>query len=278
MSVANVDRSLALLEALAQHPEGASLGALAGALGLGKSALHRLLQTLAARGYVHQDAISQEYALSLKLALLGFRYLDQHRLPDVAQARLDRLASVTGEYCRIALVDGDALTWVAWAQGATVGLRYEPPMGREVVLHATATGKAWLATLSDDAALALVYRHGGLRVPAGFGPRVVKSVSTLRQELAATRRRGYAIAVDEGEPGTTALATPFHAFAAEGAPVAGTVSIAGPTGRLGAQRLRKLAPLLLEASREITEVWPVRTRQHAAGPGRAVAVARSAAP
>ncbi len=261
MSVANVDRSLAVLEALTQHPRGASLGTLAAALGIGKSAVHRLLQTLAERGYVRQDTVSQDYALSLKLALLGFRYLDQHRLPDVAQTVLDRLAAASGEYCRIALVDGDGLGWVAWAQGATTGLRYEPPMGREVVLHATATGKAWLATMRDEDALALVYRHGGLRVPPGFGPRACKTVAALRQDLAAARRRGYALAIDEGEPGTTALAATFNAFAAPGAAVVGTVSIAGPSARLEPARVKRLAPRLLQATRELTELWPVLSRQ-----------------
>ncbi|MEP7205349.1 MAG: IclR family transcriptional regulator [Casimicrobiaceae bacterium] len=269
MSVANVDRSLAVLEVLAQHARGLSLGALATTLGIGKSALHRLLQTLAERGYVQQDALSQDYALSLKLALLGFRYLDAHHLPDVAQTALDRLAADSGEYVRIALVDGDTLAWVACAQGATAGLRYEPSMGREVVLHATATGKAWLATLSDDEALARVRARGGFRVPAGFGPRVIRSAPVLRQELAATRRRGHALAIDEGEPGTTALAATFRGVDAPHAPVIGTVSIAGPTARLDGPRVKALVPRLAAATRELTGLWPVWTRQHAprhAGP------------
>ena len=29
-------------------------------------------------------------------------------------------------------------------------MRYDPPMGVDVVLHATATGKAWLATLPEE--------------------------------------------------------------------------------------------------------------------------------
>ncbi|NDP43326.1 MAG: helix-turn-helix domain-containing protein, partial [Aromatoleum sp.] len=170
MSVSNVDRSLDVLEALAQRAEGASLRVLAEALDLPKSAVHRLLHTLAERGYVVQNAETQFYGLSLKLALLGFRFLDTRHLPDAAQSVLDRLAADSAEYCRIAVVADCGLTWVACAQGATAGLRYEPPMGREVVLHATATGKAWLATLPEEEALALVYRRG-FAVPPGFGGR-----------------------------------------------------------------------------------------------------------
>ena len=120
-----------------------SLGSLAEQLDLPKSATDRLLQTLMTRGYVAQDAASQDYSLSLKVALLGFRYLDARRLPDVAQDALDRLAHDCGEYCRISVVQGEELVWIARAQGAKLGLRYDPPMGGDVVLHATATGKAW---------------------------------------------------------------------------------------------------------------------------------------
>lgn len=257
-----VDRCLSLIEALAEAPSNMALGALADQLDLPKSATHRLLQSLADRGYVQQDPASQEYGLSLKVALLGFRYLDAHRLPDVAQDALDRLARDAGEYCRMAVVEGDALVWVARAQGATQGLRYDPPMGRDVVLHATATGKAWLASLPEQDALRIACARG-FATPPGFGARAVKDVDELRRHLDATRTRGYAYAVDEGEPGTVALAATFRAFDAPVAPVAGTVSIAGPLVRLTDVRVAELAPRLLATTREIAALWPLRLRQTA---------------
>src|ERR1700752_3732437 len=127
-----VDRCLSLIEALAEAPANVSLGPLAEQLDLPKSATHRLLQSLAERGYVLQDPASQDYGLSLKVALLGFRYLDAHRLSDAAQDALVRLAHASGEYCRMALVEGEGLIWIARAQGATQGLRYDPAMSRDV--------------------------------------------------------------------------------------------------------------------------------------------------
>lgn len=261
---ANVDRCLDLVEALAIRPQGASLGTLAKVMTLPKSAAHRLLQTLAARGYVVQDTLSQEYRLSYKLATLAFRHLDSGGLPDVVQGALDKLAAECAEYCRIAVVEGEGLAWIARAQGATLGLRYEPAMDRDVVLHATATGKAWLATLPEEQALAIVYKRG-FAVPPGFGPRVVKNIDDLREQLRATRKRGYALAIDEGEPGTVAIATTFGSFSEDGAPVAGTVSIAGPRARLDDAKLAAHAPLLATAAEEIAELWPLRRRQRVAG-------------
>ena len=260
MQIPNVERSLQILETLASVPAGLPLSELARRLDVPKSAAHRLLQALASRGYVHQDAASQNYAMSLKLAVLGFTFLHARHLPDVAQGALDRLARDSGEYCRIAVLEGENLVWIARAQGATQGLRYDPPMGLEVVLHATATGKAWLATLPEDEALRIVCARG-FATPAGFGKRAVKGVDELRAHLRDTRRRGYGLAVEEGEPGTVAIAIVFRAYPGTDAPVAGTVSIAGPLTRLPDARVRELVPLLRAAANEITELWPLQMRQ-----------------
>ena len=258
--IANVDRAFTAIELLAGEPSGLALGALAERLDVPKSAAHRLMQALLDRGYVTQDPASQDYVLSLQLPLLGFRYLDARHLQDVAQKALDHLAQSTGEYCRIALVESEGLVWVARAQGATQGLRYDPPMGRDVVLHATATGKAWLASLPEQEALRIVCARG-FTTPPGFGAHAVTTVDELRRHLAETRRRGYATAIEEGEPGTVALAAVFGASEAPDAPVAGTISIAGPQARMPATRVAALAPQLLATTREVATLWPLRVRQ-----------------
>lgn len=258
--VATIDRCLGLIETLAQESGGLSLGELADRLGLPKSATHRMLATLLERGYVRQDAETQAYALSLRLALLAFRYLDARQLPDVAQTALERLARDTGEYCRLAVVEGEGLVWIARAQGATQGLRYDPDMGQEVVLHATATGKAWLATLPEAEALRIVSVRG-FRRPAHAGKRVISNVIELRQQLAETRRRGYGLAVEEAEAGIVALAVAFRAWGSSEAPVAGTLSVAGPVVRIRKERYEELSEALARAARDVSAVWPLHRRQ-----------------
>ena len=258
--VAAIDRCLSLVETLAPEPEGLSLGDLAQRVDLPKSAAHRMLATLIQRGYVRQDPVTQAYMLSLRLALLAFRYLDARQLPDAAQTVLDRLAQETREYCRLALVDGEELVWIARAQGASQGLRYDPDMGQEVVLHATATGKAWLATLPEEESLRIVCARG-FRAPPHAGKRLIHGVVELRQHLVETRRRGYAIAIEEGEVGIVALAAAFRAWDADDAPVAGTLSVAGPIPRLGRERHESIAAALARAAHDVSALWSLRQRQ-----------------
>src|SRR5436305_299464 len=83
----------------------------------------------------------------LRFALLGHRVLQASRLPDLVQPVLDALAAETRELVRATIATEDRLVWLACAQGAPPGLVYQPAMDGPVLLHATANGKAYLATL-----------------------------------------------------------------------------------------------------------------------------------
>ena len=137
-------RCLDILELLVKHPRGLGLTEICEDRHIPKSVAHRLLALLTERGFVRQDGENARYGLTLKLTLLGARYYVGTGLSDVGQPILDRLAGETGELARLALVEGHGLVWVAKAQGARYGLKYDPDTGMHVVLHATATGKVWL--------------------------------------------------------------------------------------------------------------------------------------
>jgi DNA-binding IclR family transcriptional regulator len=209
---------------------------------------------------VVQDADTQRYTLSLRLSTLAFHDLDVRVVTDVAQEVLDRLARQTQEYCRISVVEGETLAWVSRAQGATTGLRYDAEMGQPVALHATATGKAWLATLPEDEALRIVCARKFFS-QMHLGPRALTTVEALKRELAATRARGYALAVEEAESGIVALASTFRTDLRADAPVAGTLSVAGPISRIAPARYARIHEALAASVAALESVWRLRTRQ-----------------
>ena len=262
MTYSPAQRCLDILELLAEAPDGLPLSRVGAMLALPKSATHRFLALLEARGFVEQDAPGGHYRLTFKLPRLAFRFLATSGTTDVAQPVLDALARSSGELARLAVVDGDTLTWVAKAQGAPPGLRYDDHAGREVVLHATATGKAWLATLPEERALAIVER-AGLVGRGHYGPNAVTSIAALRRELRATRRRGYAEAVEEGEPGVAAVAA---AVLARSGHAVATLSVAGPRARMSAPRRAEHGRLAILAARELGDLWPARSQSSIAAP------------
>jgi IclR family transcriptional regulator, acetate operon repressor len=245
-----VDRVLRILELLAHNARGLSLQEIAGPLDVPKSAAHRLLGELARHRYVLQDPATGRYRLTTRLTSLGFRYLADSGIADIAQPVLDRLAAETGELVRLGIIDGDRQTWVAKAQGARSGLRYDPDMGREAQLSCTASGHAWLACLPDEEAIALVLRQGFGR-PDEYGPNAPRTIDALRRQLRLARERGYSWVVDSSAPGTAAMAAAVRHPGNRR--VIGVVSVAGPSVRLTETRMHALAPLLLSAAAELSE-------------------------
>lgn len=257
MKQSATERTLDILEFLVGHPAGLQLGDISERLGIPKSIGHRLLGLLVERGFVRQDLDTRQYGLTLKLSLLGARFLAETGLGDVSQPIIDRLAAETEELVRLAVVEGEGLVWVAKAQGARHGLRYDPDAGTHVVLHATATGKAWLATLPEAEALRIVTATR-FATPAHFGPNALRDVPSLINELRRTRAAGHGLALEEGEPGTAALAVVVRASAAPDAPVVGTLSAAGPVGRFTAERRALIVDRLGKAAADLSALWPMR--------------------
>jgi IclR family acetate operon transcriptional repressor len=244
-----LERSFKVLEHLAAHPEGRALSALSAELQMPLSASHRLLTELIRCGYVRQDQSHGNYMLTIKLVSLGLSFLSNSGIVDVAQPLLDRLAAESGELVRLAVVDGDELTFVAKAQGATRGLRYDPDMGLSVNLSCSSAGHAWLSTMSDEEALRLVASQG-FGKPADYGPKAPTTVKALLAYLRAARKRGFAMINEVFAPAMTAMAAPVRV--GNGA-VIGVVTIAGPLVRLTEERMLELGPTLLLSAQDVAQ-------------------------
>ena len=241
-----LERGLQILELLAAHPEGRALSSLAADAGLPLSATHRMLAELARCGYVRQARNQGDYVLTIKLVSLGLSFLSASGLVDVAQPSLDRLAEESRELVRLAIVDGNELVFVAKAQGATRGLRYDPDMGLSVPLSCSAAGHAWLSTMSDEEALAMVAKQG-FASPEKHGPKAPTTVKALLGHVRAARKRGYSVISEVFAP---AMSAPVIARGV----ALGVVTIAGPLVRLTEERMADLGEPLMATAAEIASL------------------------
>ena len=242
-----LERSFKVLEHLAPHAEGKALSSLSAELDMPLSATHRLLAELVRCGYVRQDHSQGNYMLTIKLVSMGLGYLNATGVVDIAQPLLDQLAARSGELVRLAVVDGDELIFVAKAQGAMRGLRYDPDMGLSVNLSCSSAGHAWLSTMSDEDALALVSRQG-IGKPEDYGPNAPTTVKELLAYLDKARQQGFSTIVEVFAPSMTAMAAPIRRGNGS---VLGVVTIAGPMVRLTPERMQALGPALLNTTHEL---------------------------
>lgn len=249
MAGSQIERAFGLLETLTSAPEGMALQSLADQLQIPKSAAHRMLSDLIRLGYVRQEAKTSHYRLSTKLVAMGFRYLSHTGL-DVVQPILDRLAADSGELVRVGVIEEQRLTWIVKAQGAKAGLRYDPDMGREAPLASTASGQAWLSSLTDEQAQARVLQQGWAQAVAEAGPNAPQNMAALLERLALARQRGYAAVVESASVGTAAMAVPIPS--PRTGETIGVLSITGPSARFTLERMQSLAPALWAARDELS--------------------------
>ena len=241
------ERTLGILELLAKHSEGLELVAIANALNIPRSAVHRLLSDLVISGYVRQIREHGDYLLTTKLISIGLSFLSNSGVVDIAQPLLNRLAKTSGELVRLSIVDGDWLTWVARAQGARQGLRYDPDMGTNARFSCSSTGWAWLSTLSDKEAIAKVKKQGIGKV-RDYGPNAPQSIAQLLPMIQATRKRGFSMTEETYAHGLNAISAPVR-LAEQ--PAIGILTIAGPHFRLTAKRMKDLGPELMACGSQL---------------------------
>jgi IclR family transcriptional regulator, acetate operon repressor len=257
VSISAVERGLAILELLLEHPDGLQISAIARHLSLPLSAAHRVLQALINSRYVKQDASGERYLLTLKIGSIGLRQMAGMNIAEVAQPVLDDLARKTGELIRLAVVEDKEMMWVASAQGATGAIRCDPVMGKHVTLHTTCMGKAWLASMPEKEAVDMVVAHGFDNKNDSLGPNAIHTVDELRREIRKVRKTGFALNEQESELGLSAIAMLIRDRSRSNRAL-GAISIAGPTFRVDRKRLISFADPLHQAITELEQAWPIR--------------------
>lgn len=240
-SVQSVDRALSILEALARSGE-AGVTELAGDLGVHKSTAFRLVATLEAHGLVEQTEDRGKYRLGV--GLLRLAGATTARLDVVQEARplVRKLAADTGETVNIAVLADRAALYLDQAAGASA-LQMHNWVGQHIPLHATSNGKVLLSGLAPDRLKQLLSS-----LPAYTDMTITKK-GLLRAELEKVRDQGYALAVDELEVGLTAVAAPVRNHHGD---VIASMSVSGPTFRLGEARIPEVVRQLTSAADEVS--------------------------
>ena len=246
-AVQSVERSLELLELMADAGGEVTLSQLASSSGLPAPTIHRLLRTLVAGGYVRQEP-SRRYALGPRLIRLGDSA--SRMLGSWARPRLEELMNALGETANLALLDGDEAVYVAQVPSRH-SMRMFTEVGRRVALHCTGVGKALLAQMTNDEAGA-VLRRTGMRT---LTPRTVIDPGALLRELTEIRERGYAVDDGEQEVGVRCVAVTVP-----GPPTPTAISVSGPAARMTDDLVSDAAPLLQQAAQRLAAElsFPVR--------------------
>jgi len=214
-----VDKALRALEVLSDAgPAGLPLSALAEALGLHKSSVHRTLAALAHRGYVDRSA-DGAYRLGAAALALGATWAPAEHLPALVHPALVALCEASEELVHLGVLVGAEVLYLDKVEPERP-VRVWSAVGRRRPAARTALGRALLA----------------------LGPEPAPAPDAAPADdaaIARAREAGYAVEREENEPGIACVGI---ALVRAGAPV-GALSVTVPAERMSTERPAELARL-----------------------------------
>jgi DNA-binding IclR family transcriptional regulator len=225
-------RSIAVLQALAEEPDGVSVRQLAVITGTSRSTVHRMLQGFAEERYAEQID-GGRYRPGPRLFELAVLVLSRSSFVQVSDALMRELVDQTNETVYISVLSGDHRSGVhVHRVDSTEPLRYLLPRGSRFPLHAGAAGKVMLAFLGPPWELDDL---------PGITPRTVTDEAVLKQQLAEIRERGFAVTLEERVRGAAGVAAPLRVRGE----VVGSLTLSVPVARISAEGLEPLGPLVV---------------------------------
>lgn len=186
--------------------------------GLDKSTAQRMTHTLAELGYLEKCPDTRRYSLGRQLLDFSFQYVRTHPLVEVATPQLIELRRACEERVDLSLFDRDTLVYVVRLQSKREKF-YTTLVGRRMPVFCSAGGRTMLACLPEDEAREIIESHPR----KALTPHTITDVPTIMEKIAAARRDGYSVAIEESIGGEIAIAAAVRDL--DGSPL-GAVHIA----------------------------------------------------
>lgn len=246
-TIASVDKALRVIEHMATlGAQGTALSDLARDLELNKSSLHHTLTTLRARHWVEQDD-SGRYHLGSASSSIARWWSASDRITSTLHPVLERICAECHELVHLGKLSEKSMVYLDKVEPDRP-VRVWSQVGRRVPAAITSMGRALLGA-TDPSTLDLDTWLSSVPTPAD------NLRERLLQEIDRVRTHGYAIEIEENEPGIACVGVPLMIL---DQPIA-AVSITMPIERCSQERLRELAALITTSVRDaqLNDITPI---------------------
>jgi len=210
----SLERGLAILSSFSARPL-LGVSELAREVGYTRSTTHRYVATLAALGYLEQDADSRKYRLGPRVLDLGFSAINSMELREISVPHLQQLSDETGYTVNMGILDGTDIVYIERCRSSQQGQRaidLNLHVGSRLPAYCTSMGKVLLADMDPARREALLDRIE----LAPLGPNTLTDRAALRAELERVRGEGIAVNNEELAFGLRSIAAPVRGQSGNG--------------------------------------------------------------
>lgn len=242
--VQTLERALDILEALARSEEPLGVTEIGSRIGLHKSTVHRIIQTLCYRGYVEKEKDRERYRLGIKVVELSIKFFHDSEIRKVAASFLSQLAKSFDEVVHLVLPDDGQVVYIDKRESSQV-ISMHSKVGRRASMHCTAVGKSILSTLPEEEIRHILETKGMSR----HTPKTITDPDVLIKQLKEIKKNGYAMEAEENEVGILCLGTPIFDYSGR---AIGAISVSGPVNRMREKGIEKIGEEIKRAGIEIS--------------------------
>ncbi|MGE5583025.1 MAG: IclR family transcriptional regulator [Bacillota bacterium] len=241
MRVKTVERSLAILEVMAQQNTALPLTEVSKLAHLNISTTYRLLSALRNSGFVEREIITGFYRLGLKAFLIGNAVLQQMDIRKTALPYLNALMQATGESVYLAMLSGSNVIYTDAVKSPAL---IQPAIQTGIPIPAcqTCAGKILLAGLP-------------LQEQQVYAERYVKMALITDEQLFLDELDGLykqGMAIDLNRVQIYEISAPVYCFSKK---CAGAISIFGAAGGEGGVNQADTIPeQLLNTAKEVSQM------------------------
>lgn len=237
------ERIFNTIECLAQN--GAmGLQELSSELGLNKSTVHRILNSLICMDYVRQDTESSKYSLSFKICGLSNQILAKNSMIDIARPYIKELSAASGETVHLVQIDGINATYIDKVEASQNSVRMISMVGKSIPLYCSGVGKAMLADMPDEK-IESIWKRSSIHQLTDY--TITKYVDFMKL-INETRQTGYAIDNEENELGVRCIAVALKGYNGKSSYA---ISISAPKDRMSNERILELKEMILKTKQQI---------------------------
>ena len=237
-----LSKGLLILEYLSAHKGSKGVSDLSRALGLTKSNTFRLLQTLAALGYVRHEA-DKTYSATLKTWQVGRTVVENLNLRAAAAPMMKYLAEQTTETVYLAVRDGLKVVYIDKIESVKP-IRSWNPIGGSAPLSCVGTGKSMLA---ENYAM---LRDRVVPELTAYTDKTLVDLAALDRDMVQTKMRGYAVDTGEYRANIYSLGA---AITLSGNEVVGALGISVPDVNLTDGDIDRFGALVKHAAEAVSQ-------------------------
>jgi DNA-binding IclR family transcriptional regulator len=243
-SIQSVDRGLLILETVGRSSGAVSLAQLTDVLGIDRSSVFRLANTLKRKGFLAYGPAGKDYVLGTSVWRLSRQYNWDGMLATIAHEHLQTLARITGETTNLTIREGSNVLFIDHVATNQV-VAISGQTGEILPLYCTAHGKVLLADF-DEAGLRKLF---GSKPFTRHTKNTLRSVTQLARACAEIRARGFAIDHSEYIEDVCCVAAPIRGR--KGAILA-SIGLSAPAARFPPSRDSELAAHVVRAAATVS--------------------------